>query len=80
MPGTAKRYSDSLWAGRSGDRMPVGPLFYAPVQTGPGAHPASYAMGTGSFPRLKRPGVTLTTYPIQRRGLRKSTATSLNHI
>jgi hypothetical protein len=28
----------------------------APVQTGPGAHPASYTMGTGSFPGVKRPG------------------------
>ena len=24
--------------------------FSAPVQTGPGAHPVSYKMGTGSFP------------------------------
>jgi len=31
------------------------------VQTGPGSHPASYAMGTGSFPAVKRPGVALTT-------------------
>ena len=29
-----------LWAAR----------FFAPVQTGPGAHPASYTMVTGSFP------------------------------
>jgi hypothetical protein len=29
--------------------------FSATVQTGPGAHPASY-MGTGSFPGVKRPG------------------------
>jgi hypothetical protein len=30
--------------------------FYAPVQTGPLAHPASYTMGsTRSFPRVKRP-------------------------
>jgi len=28
----------------------------APVQTGPGAHPASYTMGTGFFPGVKRPG------------------------
>ena len=28
----------------------------APVQTGPGAHPASCTMGTRSFPGLKRPG------------------------
>jgi hypothetical protein len=26
------------------------------VQTGPGAHPASYTMGTGSFPGVKQPG------------------------
>jgi hypothetical protein len=42
--------------GRSGDRIPVGARFSAPVQTGPGAHPASYTMGTGSFPGVKRPG------------------------
>jgi len=27
-----------------------------PIQTGPWVHPASHAMGTGSFPGLKRPG------------------------
>jgi hypothetical protein len=27
--------------------------FSAPVQTGPGAHPASCTMGTGSFPGVK---------------------------
>jgi hypothetical protein len=35
---------------------PVGARFSAPVETGPGAHPASYAMGTESFPGVKRPG------------------------
>jgi hypothetical protein len=30
--------------------------FPAPVQSGPGAHPASYTMDTGSFPGVKRPG------------------------
>jgi hypothetical protein len=30
--------------------------FSAPVQTSPGAHPASYTMGTESFPGVKRPG------------------------
>ena len=30
--------------------------FSGPVQNGPGIHPASYTMGTGSFPRVKRPG------------------------
>jgi len=28
----------------------------APIQTGPGAHPASYTMDTGSFPGVKRLG------------------------
>ena len=37
---------ESRWGGR----------FFAPVQTIPGAHPASYTMGTGSFPGVKRPG------------------------
>ena len=37
-------------------RKPVGTRFSAPVQTGPVAHPASYTMGTGSFPGVKRPG------------------------
>jgi len=34
----------------------VGARFSAPIQTGPGAHPASYTMGTRSFPGVKRPG------------------------
>jgi hypothetical protein len=50
-PGWCSRYSDSLRAGRSGDRIPVGARFSADVLTGPGAHPASYAMGTGSLAR-----------------------------
>ena len=33
-----------------------GVRFSASVQTGPGAHPASYTVGTGSFPGVKRPG------------------------
>jgi len=36
-----------------------------PVQTGPGAHPASCTMGTRSFPEVKSgQGVTLTSHPI----------------
>ena len=34
----------------------LGAGFSAPVHTGPGSHPASYTMGTGSFPGVKRPG------------------------
>jgi len=34
----------------------MGKRFSAPIQTGCGAHPASYTMGTGSFPDVKRPG------------------------
>ena len=50
--GTATRYGldgpgiESRWEAR----------FSAPVQTGPRAHPASYTMGTGSFPGVKWPG------------------------
>ena len=33
-----------------------GARFSAPVQTGPGAHPASYTLRTGSFSGVKRPG------------------------
>ena len=33
-----------------GKKIPVGTIFLALVQTGPGAHPASYTMGTGSCP------------------------------
>ena len=38
---------------------------FPPVQTGPGAHPASYTMGTGSFLRVKcGRGVLLTTHSL----------------
>jgi hypothetical protein len=35
---------------------PVSTRFSAPVPTCPGAQPASYTMGTGSFPEVKWPG------------------------
>ena len=63
--GQRSRYSDWLRAGRSGDRIPVESRFSAPVQTGPGAHPTSCTMGTGSFPGVKSSrGLTLTLHPL----------------
>jgi len=41
----------------------MGPRFSAPVQAVPGAHPAFYTMGTGSFPGVLGWGMALTTYP-----------------
>jgi hypothetical protein len=35
---------------------PCGDEIYPPVQTGPGVHPASCAMGTGSFPGVEAAG------------------------
>jgi len=65
-------------AGRSGDRIPVGARFSAPVQTGPGAQPASCTMGTGSFPVVKSArGVTLTSHPLLVPWLRKNRAIPL---
>jgi len=46
---------ESLWGTR----------FSTPVQTGPGDHPASCTMGTGSFLGVKSGrGVTLTPHPL----------------
>jgi hypothetical protein len=39
-----------------GDRIPLSSAFSTTTQTGPGAHPASFAVGTGSFSEVKRPG------------------------
>jgi len=39
--------------------------FSPPIQTDPGAHPASCTMGIGSFPGVKSGrGVTLTPHPL----------------
>jgi hypothetical protein len=59
------RYSDWLRAERFRDRIPLGARFTAPVQTGPGTHPAFCTRGTGSFPKVESGrGVTLTPHPI----------------
>ena len=61
---TFRRMCDSLWAGQSADRIPVRARFSAPVQTGPGAHPAFCTMGTGSLSRGQSGrGVALTNHP-----------------
>jgi hypothetical protein len=62
--GYLSRYSDWLRTGRSGGWSPVGARFSPPVQTGPGVHPASCTMGTGSFPGVESgQGVTLIPHP-----------------
>jgi hypothetical protein len=38
----------------NGQHTLLGARFSVPVQTGPGAYPASCTMGTGSFPVVKR--------------------------
>jgi len=55
-----------------------GSRFSAPVETGPGAHPASCKVGNGSFPGVKSGrGVTLTAHPLLLPWLRKSRAIPL---
>jgi DNA-binding transcriptional LysR family regulator len=42
-----------------------GRRFFAPIQTGPGAHPASCTRGTGSFPGVESGrGVTMTPHSL----------------
>jgi len=61
-----------------GIETPWGARFSAPVHTGPGAHPASCTMGTGSFPGVKSgQGVTLTPNPFLVPWSRKSKAMAL---
>jgi len=63
-PGSSVGTATELQAGQSGIESRWGRDFL-PVQTGPGAHPASCTMGTGSFPGVKCSwGVLLTTLPL----------------
>jgi hypothetical protein len=55
----------------TGDRNRVGANSSKRAQNGPEAHPASYAMGTGSFPGLKRPGRGVDHSPHLRPRLKK---------
>jgi hypothetical protein len=62
--GSTVGIATELRAGRSGIKSWWGRDF-PPVQTSPGAHPASCKMGTGSFPAVKcGRGVLLTTHPL----------------
>ena len=73
--------TDSLRARRSGDRVPVGVTFSAPIQTGPGAHPASYTLGTGPFPGVKRLGCGVNQPPhLQPRLKKEYSYTSTPHL
>jgi hypothetical protein len=49
-PGSSVGKATELRTAWSGDRIPVEERFSTPVQTGPGAHPASCTMCTRVFP------------------------------
>jgi hypothetical protein len=77
------RYSYSLPAGRSGNRIPVLAKFSAHIHIGPAAHPASYTIGATGVkrprrgvdhpphlaPRLKKEQRHTSTPPLGLRGL-----------
>jgi hypothetical protein len=58
-------HSDSMRAGRSEDWILVGRYFLQRSRAALVLHPSTYTLGTLSFLRIKRPGVALTTHPIQ---------------
>jgi len=63
-PGSSVGTATELQAGRSRIKSQWGREF-PPVQTGPGAHPASCTIGTGSFLGVNCSwGVLLTTHPL----------------
>jgi hypothetical protein len=64
-PGSSVGIANGYGLDGPGIEIPVGARFSAPVQTGPGAHPASCTMGTGSSPGIESGrGVTLTPHPL----------------
>jgi hypothetical protein len=77
--GSSVGIATELRAGRSGIESRWRRDF-SPVQTGPGVHPASCKMGTGSFPEVKcGRGVLLTTHPLLVPRSLKSIAIPLHH-
>ena len=76
-PGSSVSIATELRTGRSEIESRWGRDF-PPVQTGPGAHPASCKVGAGSFPGVKcGRGVMLTTHPLLVPLSRKSRAIPL---
>ena len=74
-PAYCSWYSNWLWAGRSGDQIPVGSEISAPVQIGP---PHLLYNGYRVFPGVKSCwGVTLTHHPLLVPWSRKSRAIPL---
>jgi hypothetical protein len=77
-PGISVNIATELRAGRTGDRIPVGARFSAPVQTGPGPTqpPVQWVPGLSWGVKHGR-GVLLTIYPLLVPWSWKSTATPL---
>jgi hypothetical protein len=64
-PGSSVGIATDYGLGSPGIESRWGARFSAPVQTVPGAHPASCTVGTGSFPGVKcGRGLLLTTHPL----------------
>ena len=63
LPSVGQDSAVGIAAGWSGDRIPVGMRFSAPIQTGPGAYPAFYTMGTRSFLGRVKPPVCGVDHP-----------------
>jgi len=81
-PGQRSRHSDYMYrAGGSVGRMPAGErdfLLLCNVQTGSGAHPASYSMGTATlFREYSGRGVKFNIHHHQELTLRMSAALTL---
>ena len=64
-PGSSVSIANGYGLDGPGIECWCGARFSSPVQTDPGAHPASCTMGTGSFPGVKSDrGVMLTPHPL----------------